>query len=84
LSVELINKCVEEDGAEVVILGGGGFSGFGKIISEKAGIPVIDPTTTTFKIMEALIGLGLNHSKAGMWKKLIPNMLGDRKFIRPF
>jgi allantoin racemase len=83
---ELVKKCVEEDGAEAVILGGGGFFGFAKAISEKAGniCPVIEPVPTTFKVLEALIDVGLSHSKAGMWEKLIPSMLGTRKYIRPF
>jgi allantoin racemase len=86
LSAELVKKCVEEDDAETVILGGGPFCGWGQAISKKAGniCPVIDPATTAFKVMEALLILGLGHSKAGMWEKLIPSMLGTRKYIRPF
>lgn len=60
---------VHEDGAEVIILGGGPLVGFGKIIEAKLGVPVIDPTLATFKLMEGLIDLGYTQSKIGRWKK---------------
>ena len=83
---DLVKKCVEEDGAEAVVLGGGGFGGWGQPISERAGniCPVIDPVCTTFKVMEGLLSVGLRHSKAGMWESYIPTMLGTRKYVRPF
>lgn len=62
-------KAVREDGAEVVILGGGPLVGYGKIIEERLGIPVIDPTLAAFKLMETLIDLGYRQSKIGRWKK---------------
>ena len=85
-SAQLVKQCAEEDGAEAVILGGGGFAGFGPAISEAAGdiVPVIDPTTATFSVMEALLSLGLSHSKAGMWQKIIPATIDGRSYVRPF
>ena len=56
-------KAIEEYGAEVIVLGCGGFIGLADDLSKELGVPVIDPTPTTFKVAEALTLLGLSHSK---------------------
>ena len=61
-------KAVKEFGADVIVLGCGGFIGMAKELEEKLGVPVIDPLPVTFKITEALLKLGLRHSR----KYLIP------------
>jgi len=62
-------KAIEEDNAEVIIIGGGPLVGYGKKIQDALGIPVIDPTLNALKVMEGLIDLGLCHSKIRRWKK---------------
>lgn len=56
-------KAVEDYGAEVIVLGCGGMIGIGTWLSGELGVPVVDPTPTTFKIAEALLAVGLKHSK---------------------
>lgn len=61
----LIKECKksEEEGAEVVLLGCTGFAGLAKEIEQEVGIPVIDPVGAAIKIAEALVSLGLMHSR---------------------
>ena len=65
--IEVARKSIEEDGAEVVILGGGQLVGFGKDIEAELGIPVSDPTLAAFKMMEGFIDQGYCQSKIGRW-----------------
>jgi allantoin racemase len=74
--VDVAEKCINEDGAEAIVLGGGPLIGYGKVIEKIINIPVIDPTIATFKIMESLIDLGYSHSKIRKWKKPMTS-LGD-------
>jgi len=65
-----ISKAVKEYGAEVVVLGCGGFLGLADELSRELGIPVLDPTLTTVKVAETLITLGLRHSKVYLFNRL--------------
>ena len=55
--------CVEEDGAQVLVLGCLSFLGMAEEVSERIGIPVIDPAKAAAAMMECLIRQGLKHSK---------------------
>ncbi len=55
--------CVEEDGAQVLVLGCLSFLGMAEEVSERIGIPVIDPAKAAVAMMECLIRQGLKHSK---------------------
>ncbi len=55
-------RAVEEYGAEVIVLGCGGMIGMAQELSRRVGVPVVDPTITTFKVTEALVASGLKHS----------------------
>jgi len=50
-----------EAGAEVIVLGCGGLVGLAERLSKELGVPVVDPTLTTFKVAEALASLRLRH-----------------------
>lgn len=67
LVVEEARRAVAEHGAEVVVLGCGGFIGLAREVEEEVGVPVVDPTPTTFKVAEALASLGARHSKAYLY-----------------
>lgn len=62
-------KAVRDDGAHVIIFGCTGLAGLAKEVEEdlkKQGIsdvPVIDPAIVALKIAEALVDMGLSHSK---------------------
>ena len=50
---------VEEDGAEVIVLGCAGMVGYAEEAACKLGVVVIDPTSVTLKIAEAMVEAGL-------------------------
>lgn len=60
-------KAVEEDGAEVIILGCAGMAGYASEIESKLHVKVLDPTAVALKIAEAMADLKLMHSKAGLF-----------------
>ncbi len=62
--VETAREAVEEDGAEVIILGGGMLAGYAEFLSAAVGVPVLDGVKCAVKLAEALAALGLKTSKA--------------------
>jgi allantoin racemase len=60
-------KAIEEDGAEVIVLGCTGESGFMKELINKLRVPVLDPVVTSWKYAEMMADLyrkvGLTHSR---------------------
>lgn len=60
-------KAVEEDGAEVLILGCAGMAGLDKEIEKIVGVPVIDGVVSALLIIESLIRYGVNTSKVGKY-----------------
>lgn len=62
-------KAVREDGAHVIILGCTAMRGLAKDVEEGlrrqgiADVPVVDPAILALKIAEALVDIGLSHSK---------------------
>lgn len=81
--VAVARRAIEEDGAEVVILGGGPLVGFGKEIEKDLGIPVVDPTLAAFKMMEGFVDQGWRHSKIGRWRPPL-DTLGDAGGAIPY
>lgn len=81
--LNVAKRCIEEDGAEVIVLGGGPLVGYGKLMETELGIPVIDPTLAAFKLMETVIDLGHSHSKIGRWKAPLSH-LGDAQGNIPY
>ncbi len=62
-ALELARKAMEEDEADVIILGCAGLAGYGRDIERELGLVVLDPTAVAFKVAEAMADLGLRHSK---------------------
>jgi len=60
-------KAVEEDRAEVLILGCAGMAGIDKEIEKIVGVPVIDGVVSALLIIESLIRYGVNTSKVGKY-----------------
>lgn len=54
---------VNQDRAEVIVLGCGGMSGLDRRIQDRLGVPVIDGVTAAVTIAEGLVRLGLSTSK---------------------
>ncbi len=61
--LEVARRAIEEDGAEVLVLGCAGMAGYAPEVEKRLGAVVVDPTTTTLKVAEALVDLGIHHSK---------------------
>lgn len=59
---------VEQDRAEVVILACAGLCGYDQALSERAGIPVIDPVIAGVKMAESFVAMGLKQSKLRKFK----------------
>jgi len=67
LVMDEAKKAIDVYGAEVIVLGCGGFIGLAKDLEKALRVPVIDPTPTTFKIAEALVSVGMRHSKVYLY-----------------
>ena len=58
-------RCMEEDGAEVILLGSTTMHQAHAYLAERLPVPVINPGPLSYKLAEAALGLGLTHSRLG-------------------
>ena len=56
-------KAIEEDGADVLILGCAFMMGVADRLQEELGVPVVDSTLAAVRVAEMLISMNLKHSK---------------------
>ena len=56
-------KAIEEDGADVLVLGCALMMGVAEKLQESLGVPVVDPTLAALKVTEMLISMKLKHSQ---------------------
>ncbi|NAZ86391.1 aspartate/glutamate racemase family protein [Kineococcus indalonis] len=56
-------RCVEEDGAEVVVLGCAGMAGLHGAVRDALAVPVVDGVAAAVRLAESLVALGLGTSK---------------------
>lgn len=63
--VAVSRRCVEEDAAEVLVLGCGGLAGLEERVSHAVGVPVVDGVAAAVAIAESLVRLGLRTSNVG-------------------
>ena len=68
----LARRMVEEDGAEVIILGCAAMAGYGDDIERELQVPVLDPLKVTLKVAEAFVDMGLKHSRVGLYAPPAP------------
>jgi allantoin racemase len=73
--IEICRKMVEEDGAEVIILGCASMAGYADEVQQAVGVPILDPVAVTFKTAEALTEIGVRHSKIGLYARPAPQKL---------
>lgn len=66
--VEESRRAVDEDGAEAICLGCGGFSLLDKRVEAAVGVPVIDGVSAAVQLLEALGAYGLRTSRAAAFK----------------
>lgn len=60
---EQAEAAMEEDGADVIVLGSTTMHQSAQFLAENLPIPVLNPGQVAYKHLEMLIGLGLTHSK---------------------
>jgi allantoin racemase len=65
--IEIGRRMVEEDGAEVIIMGCASMAGYSEDLERAIGVPILDPVAVTFKVVEALTEIGVHHSKIGLY-----------------
>lgn len=61
--VRAARRAVEEDGAEVVVLGCAGMAGLQEEVAAALDVPVVDGVAAAVRLAECLVGLGLRTSK---------------------
>jgi allantoin racemase len=66
--VRVGRQAIDEDGAEVLILGCAGLGDLAARASDLLGVPVIDPNAAALKLCETIVDLGLSHSRAGLYR----------------
>lgn len=63
--IGVARRCVDEDLAEVLVLGCGGMAGLDARVSAAVGVPVVDGVTAAIAVAESLVRLGLHTSTIG-------------------
>lgn len=67
-------RAIDEDGAEVIILGSTTMHQSHAWLSQRLPVPVINPGPLSYKMVEAALGLGLSHSRQGYPKPMHPRL----------
>jgi allantoin racemase len=64
--LETSRRCIDEDGADVLVMGcmSMAFMDVDRELSNRLGIPVVNPVLAALKTAETLLDLGLSHSRA--------------------
>jgi allantoin racemase len=58
---------VDEDGAEVLVLGCAGLAGYSQELTAALGVTILDPAPVALKMAELLVDLQLTHCKRGLY-----------------
>lgn len=72
LLAEAARRCIDEDGAEVIVLGSTTMHEAHGYLASQLPVPVINPGPLTYKLAEAALGLGLAHSRKAYPKSPAP------------
>ena len=68
-------KALEQDGAEVICLGCAGMAGMDKDLERDLQVPVLDGVVCALKLMEGMLGYGLQTSKRLAYRQPAPKEL---------
>lgn len=63
--VELAQRAVAEDGADVIILAGAPLAGLARAVAEQIPVPVVDGIGAGIRLTEAVVGLASGTHRAG-------------------
>lgn len=69
LLVDLANRAVREDEADVIILAGAPLSGLARKVRDRIPVPVVDQVAAAVKQAEALVALGTRKAVAGTFRR---------------
>ena len=67
--IDLANRTADEDGADVIVLGGAPLSGLAHVIRDRVAVPLVDCVVAAVKQSEALIALKTRSPKAGTYRQ---------------
>jgi allantoin racemase len=70
--MKLARRMIEEDGAEVIIMGCAAMAGYSDDLESELGVPVLDPLKVTLKLTEAIVDMGVTHSRIGLYAPPTP------------
>jgi allantoin racemase len=65
--IEVSRRAIEEDGAEVIVLGCAGMAGYAEDVERALGVVVLDPSSVALKVAEAFVDLRLHHARIGLY-----------------
>jgi allantoin racemase len=65
-------KAVEEDGAEVIVLGGGPLAGLARTFRDSVPVPVLDPVECAVRLAEMLAGINAKPPQRGSFARPAP------------
>ena len=74
LLLEAAEKCIEQDGAEVILLGSTTMHQAHGYLAARLPVPLINPGPLTYKLAEAALALGLRHSRQAFPQPLAPRI----------
>ncbi len=79
---EEAKRAIEEDRAEVIVLGCGGMAGLDQAIRDATSAPVVDGVAAAVKLAESLVSLGLSTSKVRTYAPPRPKRVEGWPFHR--
>jgi allantoin racemase len=74
-AINIAKRMIEEDGAEVIIMGCASMAGYSEDLEQALKVPVLDPVAVTFKLVEGLCELHIRHSKIGLYATPAPKKM---------
>lgn len=66
--VSVGRQAIDEDGAEVLVLGCAGLGDLAERAGRELGVPIVDPNMAAVKLCETLVDMKLTHSRAGLYR----------------
>lgn len=75
VGLDLARRMVDEDGAEVIIMGCASMAGYAGDLQRELCVPVLDPVAVTLKVVEGLTEIGVVHSKRGLFATPAPQRI---------
>jgi len=74
LLLEAARRCIDEDGADVILLGSTTMHQAHAYLRDRLPVPVINPGPLSYKLAEAALALRLGHSRKAHAKPAVPRL----------